>query len=358
MRGLRDVARRAPEPGTPPDQRPDARAVAARSGRSRGQSIVELVIILPVLLLMVMVALDMGRLFMGWVVLNNAARVGSNYAALYPDAWGTPGNATQQAQYATLLTDARDDSAMALAGCDTAAVPAPAFPTGKDVGDYAEVILDCDFTPLTPIIGDVFASTGNKLGVTARSVFPIRTGSIAGAATTPPPSCLAAFTWSIDPGNSLRVNFTDTTPPTAAGWIWNFGNATGAATQNPSKTYNSGGTYTVELQANSNGTQCTPYQEDITVVEPPPSPDPSASPGPSPSTAPPPSAAPCVVPSFIGEKRRDAQGIWDPPFTTTVLLDPDANPNQNWTIQSQSLVGGQAAPCNASITISPDSPAP
>jgi PKD repeat protein len=321
---------------------------------------VELVIILPVLLLMVMVALDMGRLFMGWVVLNNAARVGSNYAALYPDAWGTPGNATQQARYATLLTDARDDSAIALSGCDTAAVPAPAFPTGKDVGDFAEVVLTCDFTPLTPIIGDVFASTGNKLGVTARSVFPIRNGVIAGAAVTPPPSCLAAFTSAIDPGNSLKVDFTDTTPPTASGWIWSFGDGFGAATQNPSHTYNSGGTYTVELQVTSNGTRCTPLPDDITVVEPPPTPDPSASPGPSPSATPSPTAEPpCVVSSFIGEKRRDAQDIWDAAnFTTTVLLDPDASTTANWTIQSQSLVGGQDAPCNASVTISPDTAAP
>jgi PKD repeat protein len=341
-------------------RRSDVLEYPNRRRRSRGQSLVELVLILPVLLLMVMAALDMGRLFMGWVVLNNAARVGANYAALNPTAWGSPGNSTQQATYATLLTDARDDAAIALAGCDAAVVPAPAFPTGTDVGDYAEVVLDCDFTPLTPIIGDVFASTGNKLGVTARSVFPIRNGIIAGAAVTPPPSCLGDFTYAVDPVNTLRVSFTDATPPTASGWIWNFGNATGAAVQNPTKTYNSPGTYTVELQVSSNGTQCTPYQEVITVVEPAPTPDPSASPGPSPSAAPSPTATPpCEVPSFIGQKRRDAQGIWDAAnFQTIVLLDPDANPNQNWTIQSQSLVGGQDAPCNGSITISPDTAAP
>jgi PKD repeat protein len=330
----------------------DAAPTGERSRRSRGQAIVELIIILPLLLLIVMSALDMGRLFLGWVVLNNAARVGANYAAQHPDAWGTPGNGAQQATYSSLLTDARDDSAISLAGCDTATVPTPVFPNGTDVGDFAQVELACDFDPITPIIGDVFASSGNKLGVTARSVFPIRQGVVAGAAVTPPPSCLAAFTYEIDPTDSMTVHFTDTTPPTASSWIWNFGNATGAATQNPSKTYTVPNTYTVELRVNSDGTPCTPYQQDITVVEPPPSPDPSASPGASPSALPSPS--PCQVPSFIGSKKNSAQGLWNTArFTTTVLLDPNANQNQNWTIQSQSLVGGQTAPCNASVTISP-----
>jgi hypothetical protein len=66
-----------------------------------------------------------------------------------------------------------------------------------------------------------------------------------------------------------------------------------------------------------------------------------------------------VVPSFIGQKQKNAPGIWTgASFTTTVLLDPDANSSQNWVVQSQSLVGGQPAPCNASITISPDAAAP
>ena len=42
--------------------------------RSLGQSIVELALILPVILLILMVGLDFGRVFLGWVNLNNTAR--------------------------------------------------------------------------------------------------------------------------------------------------------------------------------------------------------------------------------------------------------------------------------------------
>lgn len=338
-------------------RRADVRHSTTRK-RSSGQSIVELVIILPVLLLMVMAALDMGRLFLGWVVLNNAARVGANYAALHPDAWGTPGNAAEQTTYSDLVTGARDDAAISLAGCDTAAVPDPAFPTGKDLGDYAEVVLDCTFNPITPIIGDVFASSGNTLGVTARSVFPIRSGLIAGSAVTPPPSCLTAFSLQPVPpvDTETAVQFTDETPGSASGWIWDFGDETGSAVQDPTHTYSNPGTYTVKLQSNSNGIPCTPDQDDVTVVEPPPTPDPSSSPGPSPSVAPSPSPTPgCVIPSFIGDKKNTAQPTWNSAgFSTTVQLDPNVNQNQNWTIEYQSIVGGQGAPCNVTITISPD----
>ena len=324
--------------------------------RSRGQSIVELVIILPVLLLIVMAALDMGRVFLGWVVLNNAARVGANYAALHPDAWGSPGNAAEQTTYSNLVTGARNDAAISLTDCDTASIPDPAFPNGKDIGDYAIVVLDCTFTPITPIIGDVFASSGNALGVTARSVFPIRSGVIAGSAVTPPPSCLTEFSFEVDPVDTLVVQFTDETPATASGWIWNFGDTYGAAVQNPSKTYAAAGTYTVELRSNSNGVPCTPDTDSVTVAEPTPTPDPDATATPVPTDTPAPTATPaCQIPSFIGDKKNTAQATWDAAnFSTAVALDPAANQNANWTIESQSIVGGQGAPCNVTIVISPD----
>jgi PKD repeat protein len=322
-----------------------------------GQSVVELVILLPILLLMVLAALDMGRVFLGWVVLNNAARVGANYAALHPDAWGAPGDVADQTTYANLVTDARNDASIALSGCETASVPQPAFPNGTDLGDFAEVVLNCTFSPLTPIIGDVFAAGGNQLAVTARSVFPIRTGLVAGSAEPPAPSCLTEFSLQPNPAEiDTPVQFTDETPATSSGWIWNFGDLNGSALQNPSHTYEDPGTYTVELRSNSNGTPCTPDQESITVVEPPPSPDPDASPGASPSADPTPSPTPgCSIPSLIGERKNAAQGIWTgAQFTTNVQLDPGANQNQNWIIEYQSLVGGQGAPCNVTIVISPD----
>lgn len=61
------------------------KAGTLRSGR--GQALVEFVVVLPVLLLMVLIALDFGRALSGWLVLQNSARIAANYAGLYPNGW-------------------------------------------------------------------------------------------------------------------------------------------------------------------------------------------------------------------------------------------------------------------------------
>jgi PKD repeat protein len=405
-----------------------ASARPRRRDRSRGQSLVEFAIILPVLLLMVLAALDLGRVFMGWVALNNAARVGANYAALHAGNWSP----AKQATYESLVKDARKDAASAVAGCDTAAVPAPSYPGGTDIGDFAEVVLTCDFQPITPLIGDVFASTGAKFIVSATSVFPIRTGLVAGEAGSLPQSCLSSFTWTpTNPVAGEPVSFTDQTPPTASGWAWTFGDGTGAVNlATTSHSYANAGTYTVTLGSRSNGTSCTPSQVDIGVTEPPPPPPPPP-PGScqssftwTPTTpvagepvefvdsTPPvasdwewtfgdgaesldpsttshiytaagtyparlnsrsddeacapyevditvtePLATGCVVPGFTGTQYYDAQTMWeDARFTTDIDIAPGDKKNQDWTIQWQSIVGGQETPCNVTITVSADEP--
>jgi PKD repeat protein len=124
----------------------------------------------------------------------------------------------------------------------------------------------------------------------------------------------------------------------------------------PTHAFEAAGTYTVGLQSSSNGIDCTAAVPQTITVSDPPSPDPSASPSASPSLAPSPSPG-CVVPSFIGKKKNQAQGIWGLPkppgagFTTDVQFDPEA-PNGNWTINWQSLVGGRDAPCNVTVLVS------
>ena len=49
-----------------------------------GQAMVEFALLLPVLLLLLVVAIDFGRLFATFVAINNAAREGAAYAAGHP----------------------------------------------------------------------------------------------------------------------------------------------------------------------------------------------------------------------------------------------------------------------------------
>jgi Flp pilus assembly protein TadG len=155
----------------------------ARSHR-RGQALVEMAIILPVLLLVLLLGLDLGRVFFGWVGLNNASRIGASYAAAHPTAWGTPGNSTQRANYeAQILADAS-----ALNCVLPGTLPTPVFSAGTDLGDPAQVTLTCQFTLITPLVSQI---VGGSITIRAEAVFPIRGGFIGGVpvgSTLPSPS--------------------------------------------------------------------------------------------------------------------------------------------------------------------------
>ncbi len=164
------------------------RATAAarphRSGKSRGQSLVEFALVLPVLLLLVLFALDFGRIYMGWITVNGMARIGANYAAQHPEAWTTPGDPAARAEYLSLMTASQGS-------LDCALVPPanPSFPEGRTVGKPAETGVACDFRIAAPLISMI---VGNPVRVSASTSFPITHGCLAGcppppAVGTPPP---------------------------------------------------------------------------------------------------------------------------------------------------------------------------
>jgi Flp pilus assembly protein TadG len=53
-------------------------------GNEKGQAAVELAVILPLLLLIALGCLDLGRAIAVWITLANGAREGARYASLYP----------------------------------------------------------------------------------------------------------------------------------------------------------------------------------------------------------------------------------------------------------------------------------
>ena len=52
---------------------------------SRGQSMVEFALLIPALLLFMLIALDFGRVYLGYVNLQNLARIAANYRGERPD---------------------------------------------------------------------------------------------------------------------------------------------------------------------------------------------------------------------------------------------------------------------------------
>lgn len=142
----------------------------------RGQSLVEFAISFPIVMLMILFGIDFGRVFVGWVTLNNAVREAANFAAINPNAWGTPGSATAQAEFVRLVNaeSARINCTM------PSPLPVPTFPSGTTIGSPAIVAVTCKFSLITPLIGNIL---GRQINVAASASFPIRSGLIGDGTT-------------------------------------------------------------------------------------------------------------------------------------------------------------------------------
>lgn len=113
--------------------------------KEKGQSIVEIALLLPVLLLMLMGLLDFGRVYYVMVALNDAAQEGAAYAASRPN--DTTGIAERAAAASTgLITLSTDDVSVTIAG---------GTPTA---GAAVTVAVAYDFTFYTPIAQTFFGS--------------------------------------------------------------------------------------------------------------------------------------------------------------------------------------------------------
>jgi len=183
-----------------------AAPVRARTGK-RGQSLTEFALTMPLVLVLILFGLDLGRVFLGWISLTNAAREAANYAAINPTAWGATPNATVQAEYARLVT-----AETAGVNCTMPnPIPVPTFPNGTSLGSPASVSMTCTFHLITPVIGNIL---GNLISVTASSSFPVRSGIIEGIPTpSPSPSGTPGATPTPTPSAGATATPTPTPSP-------------------------------------------------------------------------------------------------------------------------------------------------
>jgi Flp pilus assembly protein TadG len=284
-----------------PAESSDRRVLAAcgRRRRSRGQSLVEFALVLPVMLLLLLFGVDFGRVFFGWVELNNVVREAANYAAENPTAWNTtnPDTAVQAAYQQLVTNDA------AHINCTLPSpIPAPVFANGTNganpIGSPVTVRIRCTFAFITPVIGSMF---GGGLPVSASVAYPTRSGMIPNI-PVPTPS----------PSPSPTPTPTPTPAPTA--------------TPAPTVT---------------------------------PTPNPSATPTPAPTATPAPTPTPtpmCDIPNFKTVKAQDATSTWTTAgFTLPIVFSPLAPatwPNGGGNTTDQSITAGLSRPCTTTaITI-------
>jgi hypothetical protein len=323
-------------------------AIRRHFGRiGRGQAMVETAIILPLLVLIIFFGIDFGRVFFGWVGLQNASRVAANYAGQHPCAWGDctlePADADEQAAYLAIVrSDAR------AIGCqpDPIVVPDPTFTDSDgtavaepEFGDVANVALECGFGMITPVISNLL---GTVIQLHAESSFAVRTGEIDGPIRVPatPSPVPSSSDCEVPDMVGDRINVASTTW-TAEGF--SSANFTGVGS----------GNFTVAAQSIVAGAVIPCATTTITVWETAPTPSPTpivpgATPTPVPTATPTP--APCLVPQFVGTQRSAAQATWTAAgFSTTVKFVPNAN---NWTvIQGQSQNSNALVACNSPISL-------
>lgn len=307
----------------------------------RGQGLVEFALITPLILLLMLIALDFGRVYLGYINLQNMARVAANFAANNPDAWATSDTAVM-AQYQNQIASDAEATNCQLPG---GAAPAPTFtdadgdgvPNG--LGDSATVGLTCSFGVITPFVSNI---VGTSLNISAEVMFPVKSGmsgTAAGGGCFDPPVAAINSAPSTSGAAPFTVTFTDASGgcPGIA-WLWDFGDGTATSPDQdpPAHEFLAVGTYTVTLTVwNNQGFDSA--TQDITVdavVVPPPL---------------------CTVPNFTsggGVHYSAAQGIWGSAgFSTTIDMTNVNTTSGSGKLKSQSIVGGSQVPCDSTISV-------
>jgi PKD repeat protein len=255
---------------------PNGNRVRSDATRRRGQSLVEFALILPILLLFLLMAIDFGRVYLGWVNLNNTARIAANLAATTAPQFASGSGPTFDAAFDRVWDQVQRDATAinctlpSKAAMKATCAPAQLFPEGTDLGDPAHVAITCQFGLLTPIISGII---GSPLAVSASSDFPVRTGIIAGTPTGGGGGSVHAdFTASPTSGIApLTVTFTDASTGSPTTYAWDFdgdGTTDSAAASGNSFTYSLPGVYAATLTV-SDGLSTDTRTRNITVGAPP-----------------------------------------------------------------------------------------
>jgi hypothetical protein len=168
---------------------------------ARGQGLVEFAILLPVLLLVVLGAIDFGRVMFSWIQITNASREAAAYAAFNPNDSGgialranQETNVQQQRGEGTLdidVTCQRADNGVTVP-CSTAFV--------AGLGSTITVYVSEPFSFFTPLMNGLFP--GFAIGAESTGFYmvpPNGTGPVPTPTPTPTPSPTPSATASPTP---------------------------------------------------------------------------------------------------------------------------------------------------------------
>jgi PKD repeat protein len=273
-----------------------------RGRKSRGQSLVEFALVLPVFLVFLAAALDLGRVFYANITLNNAAREGAMEAARNPASFGAGQDcdASNAGRIVCRVQFESASSAVTIADGDITATCSSACNAAS--GSTVTVKVKGNFQLVTPILSAIFGGQTVKLNSAATAQI-LYYPDIAPA--SPPPAPNADFTTASTRSctcPSLDINFTDISTGSPSAWQWNFGDGNSSTEQNPSHTFGPG-TWTVSLTVINITDSSTKTKTNYVTVNVAPTPTPSTSATPTPTPAPTCSHPPNVIGQAPGTAR-------------------------------------------------------
>lgn len=263
----------------------------------------ELALILPIMLLLLATAGDLGRMFHSRIVIANAARAGALEAARHPTSYvsGAACDALTNRIMCAVAGEA-NGSLVAITPADVTVSCDPS-PCAEGLGNVVAVTVSGEFDLITPFLGTFFGGQTIDIASTATAqiaVPPITAPTSSASPTptptpsptptptptpvpsldpsasptptptpaptpTPTPVCFpptADFQFSPGTGKKKRTDFqfTDLSTTTAQcplTWSWNFGDGAGSSStstlQNPIHQYQVQGTFTITLVASNAG---------------------------------------------------------------------------------------------------------
>ncbi len=265
-----------------------------RATRSRGQSLVEFALILPLLMVLFATTLDLGRLALSQLSITNAAREGAFQASTTPASFdntqGCPADGKTNLVVCRVLLEAKA-SGITIAPADITRTCSPSG-CATGLGNRVTVSVVGHFQLLTPLLAGFFG--GSQAITFTRSstsqietlpdppvVYPNPTPTPSPTPTPDPsaspsaeptptamPACTipsAGFTFTVSPVShqppvTISVVDTTTSPNCAiTSWFWNWDDGSTSLLQNPgSHTYGVEGTYEVTLRVtNAAGSNTT-----------------------------------------------------------------------------------------------------
>ncbi len=164
--------------------------------RSRGQALVELALILPVLLVLFASALDLGRMFYSQITIANAAKEGALEASRNPTSFDNtqPCNATTNRVICLVINEAKG-SFYSITPSDVTLVCSPSpCPSDPTVGDTVTVKVTGKFTLITPLLASFFGGQTISISSSAVAYLGVAPEPAAGSTPTPSPSATASPT--------------------------------------------------------------------------------------------------------------------------------------------------------------------